>query len=347
MKFIYSIEQFSTKDDLYMKRICLISPEIGKDKGGIQNWMYYVKKLLNYNNYDIDYYSYKDSKTFKLVKVYNSNVLILATFKMAIFILPILLLTKKKVFIFVHGNEILKLNIFLKGILIFLTKRKNTYFIANSQSISKLFFDITKRKVDFVQYPFMEIKNNHYKRAKENNFFTLTRLVKRKNIKNIIKAFSVLKENNFKFNYVIAGTGPEFEILTKTVNKLGLSNEIKFVGKVTEEEKNHYYSKSNYFLLPSIFDEKEGSIEGYGIVFIEANAYGIPVLSGNTGGMVEAVEDGKTGLHSNGEANDIVIKIKQLTELNFDIDYIKNHAQKHNYLKQEKFLTFIKNKLNE
>jgi len=330
-----------------MKKICLITPEIGRDKGGIQNWMYYVKKLLEYNNYDIDVYSYKDSKIFNLVKVYNGDVIILATFKMAVFVLHLIVLTKKKVFIFVHGNEILKLNIFLKGILIFLTKRENTYFIANSQSISKLFFDITNRKVDFVQYPFIEIKNNHCKKTKENNFFTLTRLVKRKNIKNVIKAFSILKENNFNFKYVVAGIGPEFEILTKTVNELGLSNEIKFVGKVTEEEKHRYFSESNYFLLPSIFDEKEGSIEGYGIVFIEANAYGIPVLSGNTGGMVEAVEDGKTGFHSNGEVNDIVLKIKRLTEINFNIDYIKHHAQKHNYLKQEKFLNFIKNKLNE
>jgi phosphatidylinositol alpha-1,6-mannosyltransferase len=333
-----------------MKKICLISPEIGKDKGGIQNWMYYVKCLLVYNNYDLNDYSYKDSKLIKLVNVYKSNVFILATWKMAIFILPMLLLTKKKVFIFVHGNEILNLNIILKSILHFLTKRKSTYFIANSQAISDLFFDIMQRKIDFIQYPFMKINKNSYEKndkKKKNIFFTITRLVKRKNIKNVIYAFDKLKKEKILFTYNIAGNGPEIDDLIKLVSSLKLDKEVKFIGKVSEEKKEYYYQNSDFFLLPSVFDELDGSIEGYGIVFIEANAYSIPVLSGNTGGMLEAVINEKTGLHCDGSIIDIYNKIKKLIDMDFNSNYLYKHAKKHDYLDQKEFLSFFNRKLNE
>lgn len=325
-----------------MKNIYLITPEIGRDKGGIQNWMYFVKKLLN-----IKHYAYKNDSISNLINAYKSKVFILATWKMAFFIFP-LLLTNRKIFIFVHGNEILNLNFILKSTLHYLLLRKNTYFIANSNCIANLFFNSTKRKVDLIQFPFMEINSDKYCPTQgTNNFFTITRLVKRKNIMNVIYAFAKLKKENFHFTYTIAGTGPELAKLQNLVEKLDLAKEIKLIGKVNEKEKENLYKASNYFLLPSIFDKENGSIEGYGIVFIEANSYGIPVLSGNTGGMLEAVENTKTGLHSNGEVDDIVIKIKELTELNFDINYIKYYAQTHDYLKQENFLTFLKDKINE
>ena len=333
-----------------MKKICLISPEIGKDKGGIQNWMYYVKSLLEHKNYKIDDYIYKESKVFKLIDVYKSNVFILATWKMAIFILPSLLISKKKVFIFVHGNEILNLNIVFTSILHFLSKRKNTYFIANSEAISDLFFDITKRKVDFIQYPFMQIDKNLNKvneKKNKNIFFTITRLVKRKNIKNVIYAFDRLKKEKFPFLYNIAGNGPEIDGLVKLVSSLKLDKEVKFVGKISEQQKKYYYLNSDFFLLPSIFDESDGSIEGYGIVFIEANSYSIPVLSGNTGGMLEAVINEKTGLHSTGSIEDIYHKIKKLVAMDFDSNYLYNHAKKHDFLEQTNFLNFFHKKTNE
>jgi len=329
-----------------MEKFLLISPEIGKDKGGIQNWMYHVHKLLNTKKYILNTYSYKD-KISTIFQNYNNNIFLLATWKMAIFLLPILFLKKKKIFIFIHGNEILNINFTLTYLLKYLVNRESTYFIANSHSIAELFYLETKRKIDFVQFPFMQIPSKQENLIKEPNlFFTITRLVKRKNIKNIIYAFEKLKKEKFTFKYNIAGIGEEMQSLQNLVEQLDLTEEIKLLGKVDENKKDELYQNSSYFLLPSLFDKSDGSIEGYGIVFIEANAYGIPVLSGDTGGMIEAVIDTKTGLHSDGSIDDIYNKIKKLITYHFDTNYIYKHARKHDYLAQEEFLNFVESKIN-
>ncbi len=327
----------------------LITPEIGKEKGGIQNWMYFVEKLFNHNNFTINVYAYKEDKLSKLLKVFFSNIFFLATWKMVVFILPIAFFTNKKFFIFIHGNEILNVNKLFFFLLHYLTKRKNTYFIANSQAVANLFQQLTKRDVDYVQHPFIKINPSKIidKKETKNIFFTVTRLVKRKNIDRVIKAFGILKNEGFNFLYYIAGSGSETEYLQKLIKDLGLENEIKFLGKISEEEKNNLYKKAHYFLLPSLFDKVDGSIEGYGIVFIEANTYGIPVLSGDSGGMVEAVVDRETGYHCDGSIEDIKRKIIKLVDTGFDTKTICEYASKHHYLEQEQFIAFIKDKIHE
>jgi phosphatidylinositol alpha-1,6-mannosyltransferase len=179
----------------------------------------------------------------------------------------------------------------------------------------------------------------------KNTFFTISRIVKRKNIKNVIKAFYLLKKEGVNFVYYIAGKGNETEEIKKTIVELNLSDQIFFLGKVSEDKKDELYNKSSYFLLPSVYDKDDGSVEGYGIVFIEANSYGLPVLSGDTGGMVEAVNEYKTGLYTDGSVNDIYIKIKELLTIDFNKSEIKKHANEHNYLRQQKFIAFINSKL--
>ena len=98
-----------------MTRVCLITPEIGRDKGGIQNWMYFVRELLLVNGFSVGTYAYREGSIVKSLKqLFFSKVYFLATWKMSIVVLPFIYLTRKKVFVFVHGDEILNLNIFLK-----------------------------------------------------------------------------------------------------------------------------------------------------------------------------------------------------------------------------------------
>lgn len=342
------LKQSEKGDVKILKKLRLITPEITRDKGGIQNWMYFVEKLLQYKKYSIEHFAYKEDRKIDLLKMYSGDVFILATWKMAVFILPVLFFTNKKTFIFVHGNEILKLNSMMTFFLKLIANKSDVYFIANSKSIANMLTNIIERDIDFIQHPFMEIVCRKNRVVDSDNiFFTLTRLVKRKNIDNVIYAFKKLKDEGVNFVYRIAGTGPEINNLQELVSELSLDSEITFLGKVSDEDKNKYYATSNYFLLPSLFDEENASIEGYGIVFIEANAYGIPVLSGNTGGMLEAVIDGVTGLHCDGSVNDIYTKIKLLLKMDFDRKYILDHAKDHDYLSQDGFVHFMDKKINE
>ncbi len=330
-----------------MKKLRLITPEIISDKGGIQNWMFFVKKLLQYEKYNIEHFAYKEDRLVGLLKIYGDDVFILATWKMAAFMLPVLFFTNKKIFIFVHGNEILKLNSIMTTFIKLISNRKGVYFVANSRSIADILMRIIGRDVDFIQHPFMEIVDRKSSAIVNGNiFFTIARLVKRKNVENVIYAFKKLKDEGVMFVYRIAGTGPEINNLRKLVSKLSLESEVDFLDRISDVDKNRFYETSNYFLLPSLFDEENSSIEGYGIVFIEANSYGLPVLSGNTGGMLEAVIDGVTGLHCDGSVIDIYTKIKLLLEMDFDRKSMLNHAKNHDYLRQDGFIRFINNKIN-
>ncbi len=338
------------EDQKEMKKAFIVTSEFGREKGGIQNWMYYVYKLLELYKYDMHIYAYKEDNPFKKITwLIKSQVYLLATWKMSLFIMPILLKKKKTIFVFIHGNDILNLTRLQKSWLGYLCEVSQIYFIANSQAVAQIFYEITNREVDFVQYPFMEIVE---KQPKLNSFqiptfLTISRLVKRKNIHNVLFALQQLKNEGLVFKYRIAGKGIETENLRRLIQTLALGQEVQLLGSVTEEEKEELYVNSDYFLLPSVYDKDDGSIEGYGIVFIEANIHGLPVLSGNTGGMIEAVENDKTGLYCDGTINDIIQKIKRLITISFDDEFLYSHAQNHNYLKQQSFLDFIEKSIDE
>lgn len=333
-----------------MKQVLIITPEFGKDKGGIQNWMYFVQKLLHFRGWKTEVYAYKEDRiSDKIGLLLTSKVYFLATWKMSFFIFPVVLLSKRNFFIFVHGNDILCLNIFQKKWIRYLCGKSGVHFIANSKAVATLFDKEVTCKVDFVQPPFMEIPDHHPKIKQEQScvFLTISRLVKRKNIHRVIQALHRLKKEGVDFHYYIAGNGEAKKDIISLVKNLSMENEIEVLGRVSEDQKRILYKRSNYFLLPSVYDEADGSIEGYGIVFIEANSYGLPVLSGNTGGMVEAVIDRVSGLHCDGSVDDIVGKIKKMIKIHFDGEDIYQHAKKHDFRAQQPFMNFIEKKIDE
>ncbi|MHB1407412.1 MAG: glycosyltransferase family 4 protein [Desulfitobacteriaceae bacterium] len=88
--------------------------------------------------------------------------------------------------------------------------------------------------------------------------------------------------------YVIAGDGDDRPRLEKRVYELGLQDFVVFTGMVAEEEKVALYRAADVFAMPS-----KG--EGFGFVFLEAMACGIPVVASKCDGSREAVLDGKLG----------------------------------------------------
>ena len=75
---------------------------------------------------------------------------------------------------------------------------------------------------------------------------------------------------------------------------LKLEDKVTFLGNVTDNIRNKYLKASDIFILPSIATPK--SIEGFGIVYLEANYYNLPVIGTISGGITEAIEDHKSGL---------------------------------------------------
>lgn len=144
---------------------------------------------------------------------------------------------------------------------------------------------------------------------------TVARLVERKGHDVTLKALSRLVAEYPELCYVICGDGPDRKRLSKLVAELELEPYVRFTGVVDDEELAGLYSLADLFIMPSREIGEKGDVEGYGIVFLEANYNRVPVIAGNSGGIPDAVLDNVTGYLvdplSDGE---IAMRIKSLLD---------------------------------
>ncbi len=124
---------------------------------------------------------------------------------------------------------------------------------------------------------------------------TIARLVERKGVDKLIKALSLVREEVPEAVLLIVGRGPEEEKLRRLVRQYKLEDRVKFAGMVEHHLLPRYYNLCDVFCLPNRSGIRRGDVEGFGLVFLEANACGKPVVGGNSGGARDAVEDEKTG----------------------------------------------------
>ena len=94
----------------------------------------------------------------------------------------------------------------------------------------------------------------------------------------------------------IAGDGPLREYLYRIAKSVGVDDAVDFLGEVADEALPELYRTSDAFVLMSRESPSKGGAEGFGIVVLEAGACGKPVVAGRSGGLVDAVEDGVTGI---------------------------------------------------
>lgn len=76
----------------------------------------------------------------------------------------------------------------------------------------------------------------------------------------------------------------------------GVAGATRFLGAVSDEQRNEWLRRARVVAMPSRLPAGGFAGEGFGIVYLEAGAYGKPVLAGNVGGALDAVVDGETGL---------------------------------------------------
>jgi glycosyltransferase involved in cell wall biosynthesis len=243
------------------------------------------------------------------------------------YIMGLLKITNNQFYILFYGAEIIKLNklqkIFLKGAL----QSNNIHIIANSMATTALLKGVINTYAEKIVQPFIEININdkELNNSGKLHILTLTKLIKRKNISKVLKAFEILKERGLKFHHTFAGKGKEYGNLVNLTNELQMQDCITFLGFVNEEQKRFLYNWVDLFILPSM--SLKHSIECYGIVVIEANSYNIPVIFGDTGGMKEAIENGVKGYHRNWPVDDIIDKITLNIKKHFNNINLYNYAK--------------------
>jgi phosphatidylinositol alpha-1,6-mannosyltransferase len=123
---------------------------------------------------------------------------------------------------------------------------------------------------------------------------TVGRLQRRKGHDLVLQALARLNSGGPLFRYVIVGDGRERARLELMARDLGVAQIVTFIGAVPTDELPAYYAAADIFVHPNRVEG--GDFEGFGIVFLEAAAAGLPVIAGASGGVPEAVADGVTGV---------------------------------------------------
>jgi len=125
---------------------------------------------------------------------------------------------------------------------------------------------------------------------------TVARLDSRKGQDKVIEALPKVIKDIPEVKYLIVGEGYYRGELEKLAQKYGVEESVIFTGTIPDDNDLiiDYYDLADVFIMPS--RTQKGKIEGLGISFLEASARGKAIIAGKSGGSVEAVRDGETGL---------------------------------------------------
>lgn len=122
------------------------------------------------------------------------------------------------------------------------------------------------------------------------------RLVKRKGCDRVIRQIPYLLEQNLDVHYIICGRGAMEAELKNLAARLEVSDRVHFAGFVSDRALAAYYAACDIFTLLTFYNQDAASIEGFGIVYVEAGFFGKPVLATKIGGVTDAVQNEVNGL---------------------------------------------------
>lgn len=159
----------------------------------------------------------------------------------------------------------------------------------------------------------------------------LNRKRRRKNVDGVIRALGALKDE-FGFVYDVCGEGDMIQELSSLANTLGLGDRVRLHGKVGDDELAGFYRRADLFILAP--HARRDDVEGFGIVYLEANAAGTPVLAVRTGGVQDAVFDGVSGYFaSSPDPADLTAALREFLagRISFDSRSVSIWAERHRY----------------
>ena len=207
---------------------------------------------------------------------------------------------------------------------------------ANSKEVQNRVKKVYKRDDVGVLYPPIELeklKPNYGKRG--DYYLYLGRIECYKGVELAVRACAKLGKK-----LKIIGKGSDLERITKIIDELGVKENIELMGFVSDQERSDNLSNCIALLSP-IKDED------FGVVPVEANACGTPVIAHKSGGALETVIDGKTGVFfKEWDTESLIDAIKRFQKTKIDPKDCVENAKK--YSKEaftNKFLSILNNVL--
>ena len=206
------------------------------------------------------------------------------------------------------------------------TANRVDHYIANSNYIARRIKKVYGKEATVI-YPPVDVEKFELCESKDEYYFTMSRMVPYKKIDLIVETFSKTDKK-----LIVAGAGPDMQ---KIKNFAG--DNVELVGFVSDEEAIEYMQKAKCFVF--------AAEEDFGIVPVEAQACGTPVICLGKGGTKETVVDGVTGVHFEEQTVESLLKaIKKFEILEFNPQEIRKHSLK---FSKERFEKEIEEFVNE
>lgn len=149
------------------------------------------------------------------------------------------------------------------------------------------------------------------------------RLVPRKGFHKVIESIPHLVKSGINVHYLICGRGPSEKSLRRLAVDTGVEDRVHFAGFVPEDALHSIYAACDIFSMITFFNSQSASIEGFGIVYLEAGHFAKPVIAAKVGGVVDAVQHEVTGIlvdpNSQEEILDALLRLCKDSELRISL----------------------------
>ena len=193
--------------------------------------------------------------------------------------------------------------------------------VSESTKKDLIAWKIPEKNITVIHNGFHTLKVNFSKEYK-NTLIHLGALTKDKGIEDSIEVFNLINQKYSNWQFWIVGKGePNYlSYLKEKIKRFHMESKVKFFGYVDQKKKFELLSKSCFLINPSIR-------EGWGLVNIEANSVGTPVVGYKVPGMIDSVQDGKTGyLFAKGDISGIAEKVCDLSKDNKTYDRLSEEC---------------------
>lgn len=182
---------------------------------------------------------------------------------------------------------------------------KNVSFMVGSESARDdlIKFGIPSKNITVVSHGVILQKPDPFpEKEKIKTIIFLGALSKDKGVEDAIKVFSILdKKNRYQFWVIGRGSSEYKKVLLSICQKLEIAGKVIFWGFVSQEKKFELLAKAHILINPS-------AREGWGLVNIEANAMGTPVIAYQSPGLVDSVKDNQSGIICKANRPDFMAK---------------------------------------
>jgi phosphatidylinositol alpha-1,6-mannosyltransferase len=323
------------KTNLDIKKTLLLTLDFPPQKGGVANYLSNFSKnlpadkIVILTNHHAQSESFDNQQDYKIIRknLYYKNFWPhwLKTYFIAkklikqqkiqqiiiSHVLPmgyINLLLNKPFYVILHGYDILLAQkSFWKKLWLKIILHQARHIIVNSNfTKSKVLKQGIKPKKITIVYPCPNIKPTDLNSNKkqiikkeldlENKKILLSvgRLTKRKGHDKVIECLPDLIAQIPNLIYLLVGEGDYKKELEELAEKLQVRGNLIFLENISDTNLPYYYDLADVFIMPSRLENKT-DVEGFGIVYLEANLFQKPVIAGQSGGVSDAVINNQTG----------------------------------------------------